>query len=99
MERAAALRAAIEAAGGASYASSAIRIRSKTSLVEALAKALAGKTASVDEATQAVLEAGYRSTSPELANSACPIYDELRGNRKPARQISDSTLGTETAMQ
>jgi hypothetical protein len=66
MERATALRAQIEAAGGCIRGASSARTRNETSLVETLAKALAGKTLSVDEATQAVLAAGYRSTSPEL---------------------------------
>jgi hypothetical protein len=34
--------------------------------VEALAKALSGKTLTVYEATKAALAAGYRSASPEL---------------------------------
>ena len=44
--------------------SSVTRARNETSLVEALVKALSGKTLSVDEATKAVLAAGYRSASP-----------------------------------
>lgn len=59
-------RAEIEAAGGVIHGSSSARTRNETSLVEALAKALVGKTLSVDEATQAVLAAGYRSASPEF---------------------------------
>jgi len=66
MERAAALRAEIQAAGGAIRGSSDTRARNETSLVEALARALSGKPLSVDEATNAVLAAGYRSASPEF---------------------------------
>ncbi len=66
MERAAALRAEIEAAGGAIRGSPGDRARNQMGLVAALAKTLSGKTLSVTAATKAVLAAGYRSASPEF---------------------------------
>lgn len=64
LEGAAALKAEIEALGGAPGLSGyATRPRNAGSLVQTLTKVLTGKTLSADEAMQAVLEAGYRSTS------------------------------------
>ena len=65
MEPATKLRTEIEAQGGTveRHLAPSTRVCNPTSLVEALRNALGGRSLTVDEATVAVLEAGYRSNS------------------------------------
>jgi hypothetical protein len=71
MERAAKVRAEIDALGGSVDALPAVgdarrRPRNRASLVQTLKTALTGNTLSVEQAMKKVLATGYRSSSPSF---------------------------------
>lgn len=69
VEQTNALRAKIEASGGFAGGSGLLRrprARNRVSLATLMQTVLAGKELSVDELTSAVIEKGYKSTSPNL---------------------------------
>ena len=71
MDRAAKVRAEIDALGGSTNSSPSAAVarhrpRNRASLVQTLKTALAGNTLSVEQAMKKVLAAGYRSSSPSF---------------------------------
>ena len=54
------------AAPGEPMAASPVRPRNESNLVESLKRVLGNKTMTVAEASKAVLESGYRTTSPSF---------------------------------
>ena len=67
----AAVEAQIDSIGG-SIGGARRRPRNEMSLVEALAKALDGKTMSVTDVAQAVQRQGYRPSSPSFRTTSAP---------------------------